>query len=127
MTDEVQELPVKDWLKFIVPWYTPSDALIAAFSQQCADVYDLDAVVGYQKTYMQALYVAANCYSDIQGSAVMTGQVISKKEGDVSVSYASPTGSAASASGWRATPFGQEFIQIIRTSRGGAMMLAPAS
>ncbi|ECJ3936012.1 DUF4054 domain-containing protein [Salmonella enterica subsp. salamae] len=127
MTDQVEELPVADWLAVIMPWYTPSDAAIAAFSQQCINVYDLDAVTGYQKTYMQALYVAAMSYSVVEGSATMTGRVTSKKEGDVSVSYAAPSGSSSTESGWRATPFGQEFIQIIRASRGGAILIGHAS
>lgn len=126
MTDEVQELPVKDWLAIIMPYYVPSDVAIAALSQQCARVYDLDAVEDYQTTYMQALYVAANSYSPVGGSSTMTGQIISRREGDVAETYAAPTGSASSKTGWRATPFGDEFVTIIRDSRGGAMMIGRA-
>ncbi|ASM07243.1 TPA: DUF4054 domain-containing protein [Serratia marcescens] len=116
---------IKDWLNIILPGFEVSEGAISALSEQCAKVYDLKAAVdaGYEETYMQALYVAAHQGIAIEGLSSIR-DVASKKEGEVAVSY-SKTGK--SKSGWRGTQFGEEFLQIIRASRGGAVLLGSAS
>ncbi|MDS0828881.1 DUF4054 domain-containing protein [Serratia marcescens] len=116
---------IKDWLNIILPGFEVSEGAISALSEQCAKVYDLKAAVaaGYEETYMQALYVAAHQGIAIEGLSSIR-DVASKKEGEVAVTY-SKTGK--SKSGWRGTQFGEEFLQIIRASRGGAVLLGSAS
>lgn len=117
----------KEWLAILLPGYTIAEGDVVTLSAQCARVYDLQACVedGYEETYMMALYVAANQIYAIEGYSGSIKPIASKKEGKVSISYATGK-NGKTQSGWRGSTFGQEFLQIIRVSRGGAMLLGSA-
>jgi hypothetical protein len=119
---------VEGWLAILLPGYTVDEGAISALSSLCARVYDLQAAVddGYEETYLLALYIAANQVYAIEGSSGSIRPVTSKKEGKVSVSYGTDKGGATQG-GWKGTTFGQEFLDIMRISRGGAMLLGSAS
>lgn len=125
MAQSETPLSVSDWLAIIMPWCVVADKTIAAYAQQAASVYDLDSVAGYEKAYMQALYVAANQFYPMGGSSMMTGRITRRTEGDVTTAYAEPNKNARG--GWMGTPYGEDFIAIIRTSRGGAILVGHAS
>lgn len=119
---------VKEWLAILLPGYTVDEGAISALSPMCERVYDLQEAVkdGYEETYLIALYIAANQGYTIEGYSGSVRPVASKREGKVSQSYATGKGGKVLA-GWKGTTFGQEFLDIIRTSRGGAILLGSAS
>lgn len=119
---------VKEWLAILLPGYTVDEGAIGALSSLCIKVYDLQAAVddGYEETYLLALYIAANQVYAIEGYNASIRPVTSRKEGKVSMSYGTGKGGATQG-GWKGTTFGQEFLSIIRVSRGGAILLGSAS
>ncbi|MGK0743570.1 DUF4054 domain-containing protein [Yokenella regensburgei] len=119
---------VKAWLAILLPGYTVDEGAISALSTLCARVYDLQAAVsdGYEENYLLALYIAANQGYAIEGYNASIRPVTGRREGKVSMNYASSKSGSVKA-GWKGTTFGQEFLDIIRTSRGGAMLLGSAS
>lgn len=119
---------VKEWLAILLPGYTVDEGAISALSSLCAKVYDLPAAVddGYEETYLLALYIAANQVYAIEGYNGSIRPVASKREGKVSQTYATGKNGTVKG-GWKGTSFGEEFLSIIRISRGGAMLLGSAS
>lgn len=119
---------IKDWLAILLPGYIVDEGAIGALSTLCAKVYDLPAAVkdGYELNYLLALYIAANQYYAIEGNSGSMRPVVSKREGKVAQTYATGKGGTVVA-GWKGTTYGQEFLGIMRTSRGGAILLGSAS
>lgn len=119
---------IKDWLAILLPDFTVSEGAISALSSLCIRVYDLQAAVedGYEETYLLALYIAANQVYAIEGASGSIRPVASKKEGKVSVTYGTGK-NGVTASGWQGTSYGQEFNQIMHTSRGGTGLVGHAS
>ncbi|WP_223271333.1 DUF4054 domain-containing protein [Buttiauxella sp. B2] len=119
---------IKEWLAILLPGYIVDEGAISALSSLCASVYDLQAAVedGYELNYLLALYIAANQYYAIEGNSGSMRPVVSKREGKVSQSYATGKGGSVKA-GWKGTTYGQEFLDIVSESRGGAMLLGSAS
>lgn len=118
---------VKDWLAILLPDFTVSEGAISALSALCARVYDLPAAVedGYEETYLLALYIAANQFYAVEGASGSMRPLAGKKEGKVSHTYATGKDGNVKA-GWKGTSFGQEFNQIMRTSRGGTGLVGHA-
>ncbi|MGN7914738.1 DUF4054 domain-containing protein [Enterobacter sp. 22466] len=119
---------VKEWLAILLPGYTVDEGAFSALSSLCASVYDLQAAVddGYEETYLLALYIAANQVYAIEGYSGSIRPVVSKREGKVSQSYGTGKGGSVKA-GWEGTTFGEQFLDIISASRGGAILLGSAS
>lgn len=119
---------VKEWLAVLLPDFTVSEGAVSALSSLCARVYDLPAAVedGYEETYLLALYIAANQVYAIEGSSGSMRPVSGRKEGKVSITYGTGK-NGETVSGWQGTSFGRDFLKIMRTSRGGAVLLGSAS
>lgn len=119
---------VEEWLDILLPGFTVSEGAIRALSALCIRVYDLDAAVddGYEETYLLALYIAANQVYAIEGASGSIRPVTGKKEGKVSITYGTGK-TGVTQSGWKGTSYGEEFLNIIRISRGGTGLVGHAS
>ena len=118
---------VNEWLAILLPGYTVEEGAISALSSLCASVYDLQAAVqdGYEENYLLALYIAANQVYAIEGYSGSIRPVASRKEGKVSISYGGGKGGSVKV-GWKGSTFGEQFLDIMSASRGGAILLGRA-
>ena len=118
---------VNEWLAILLPGYTVEEGAISALSSLCASVYDLQAAVqdGYEENYLLALYIAANQVYAIEGYNGSIRPVASRKEGKVSISYGGGKGGGVKV-GWKGSTFGEQFLDIMSASRGGAILLGRA-
>lgn len=121
-------ITVEEWLAILLPDFTVSEGAIRALSTLCGRVYDLNAAVsdGYEESYLIALYIAANQIYAIEGSSGSLRPVSGRKEGKVSVTYGTGK-NGETASGWKGTSQGKEFLEIMHTSRGGTGLIGHAS
>ncbi|HEY3591931.1 MAG TPA: DUF4054 domain-containing protein [Buttiauxella sp.] len=119
---------IKEWLAILLPGYIVDEGAISALSSLCIKVYDLQAAVndGYELNYLLALYIAANQSYAIEGNTGSIRAVSGRREGKVSVTYATGKNGSVRA-GWKGTSFGIDFLDIMKASRGGAMLLGSAS
>lgn len=116
---------IKDWLAILLPGYEVQEGAISALSSQCEKVYQLNAdeIDGYEKTYLQALYILAHQGTAIDGVNGIRA-ASSRREGKVSTSYATGKNGTVKA-GWKGTTFGIEFLDIV--GAGGGALLGSAS